>query len=175
MKNIIIAFSMITIVTVNLFSQEQFLKGSQFCAHRKALMQNVTGMMDSPNSPRHSYDVLNYRMFFDLYDNFSSPYPKSYNANIIVKFRVDSTLNSIDLNAVNSSLVVDSVSMAGVSFTHASNLLTVTLDRTYNVSEIVEVKIFFRHNKVSDNAFYASGGFVFTDCPPEGARKLYPC
>ena len=175
MKNIIITFSILIIVTVNLFSQEQFTKGSQFCAHRKALMQNASGMMDSPNSPRHSYDVLNYKMFFDLHDNFSSPYPKSYNANIIVKFRVDSTLNSIELNAVNSSLVIDSVSMAGVSFTHTSNVLTVMLDRTYNVSEIAEVKIFFRHNNVSDNSFFASGGFVFTDCPPEGARKLYPC
>ena len=175
MKNILLTFAIIFLVSSNLFSQEQFSKGSQYCAYRKALLHDISDVINSPNSPKHSYDVLNYKMNFDLYDNFFSPYPKSYNANIIVKFKVDSTLNSIDLNAVNSSLVVDSVSMAGVSFTHSSNILTVTLDRTYNIGEIAEVKIYFRHNNVSDNAFYASGGFVFTDCPPEGARKLYPC
>jgi aminopeptidase N len=175
MKKILLTFAIIFLVSSNLFSQEQFSKGSQYCAYRKALLHDLSDVINSPNSPKHSYDVLNYKMNFDLYDNFFSPYPKSYNANIIVKFRVDSTLNTINLNAVNSSLVVDSVSMAGVSLTHSSDILTVTLDRTYNIGEIAEVKIYFRHNNVSDNAFYASGGFVFTDCPPEGARKLYPC
>jgi len=175
MKKILLTFAIIFLVSSNLFSQEQFSKGSQYCAYRKALLHDLSDIINSPNSPKHSYDVLNYKMNFDLYGNFFSPYPKSYNANIIVKFKVDSTLNTIKLDAVNSSLVVDSVSMAGVSFTHSSDIVTVTLDRTYNVGEITEVKIYFRHNNVSDNAFYASGGFIFTDCPPEGARKLYPC
>jgi aminopeptidase N len=36
------------------------------------------------------------------------------------------------------------------------------------------VKIYYRHNNVSDNAFYVSNGMVFTDCEPEGARKWFP-
>ncbi len=137
MKKILLTFAIIFLVSSNLFSQEQFSKGSQYCAYRKALLHDLSDVINSPNSPKHSYDVLNYKMSFDLYDNFFSPYPKSYNANIIVKFIVDSTLNTINLNAVNSSLVVDSVSMAGGSFTHSSGIFTVTLDRTYYISEIV--------------------------------------
>ena len=37
------------------------------------------------------------------------------------------------------------------------------------------MKIYYRHNNVSDNAFYAGNGLVFTDCEPEGARKWFPC
>ena len=65
--------------------------------------------------------------------------------------------------------------MAGVSFTHLNDTLTINLNRTYNPGEILSVKIDYQHNNVDDGAFYASGGFVFTDCEPEGARKWFPC
>jgi aminopeptidase N len=35
--------------------------------------------------------------------------------------------------------------------------------------------VYYRHNNVSDNAFYANSHFVFTDSEPEGARKWFPC
>lgn len=129
-------------------------------------------------TPRHSYDVLNYKMNFDIYDCFKTPYPKTFKANNTITFRVDSTLNSIKLNAVNTSLTIDSVRLLSgtvLNFTHTSNILTVPLDRTYNPNEIVNVKIYYRHNNVADNGFYVSNGMVFTDNPPEGARKWFPC
>ena len=72
-------------------------------------------------------------------------------------------------------MVINTVSLAGVSFTHTGNILTITLNRTYNPNEIVEVQIYYQHLNVTDQAFYTGGGGVFTDAEPEGARKWFPC
>ncbi len=124
---------------------------------------------------KHSYDVQKYTLNFDLYTCYSVPYPKNFSAGIIINLRVDSALNSITLNAVNASLVIDSVRLAGVSFTHEQNILSVQLNRTYQPGEFLNIKIYYHHKNIFDQAFYASGGFVFTDFPPEGARKVMPC
>lgn len=129
-------------------------------------------------TPRHSFDVLSYKMYFDIYNCFKIPYPKSFVANNIVYFRVDSTLNSINLNAINTSITVDSVRLLSgtvLNFYHTGNILNITLDRTYNPNEFVTVKIYYRHNNITDYGFYVSNGMVFTDSPPEGARKWFPC
>jgi aminopeptidase N len=150
--------------------------GSYQCYLNKISHPNLSLMeLDSPNSPKHKYDVLDYKINLDVYNCFFSPYPKSYNASVIIKFRVDTALNSIQLNAVNTSMTITAVSMSGVSFTHASNILTVNLDRTYNPNEIVFVKINYSHLNVQDAGFYANGGGVMTDCEPEGARCWFPC
>jgi aminopeptidase N len=44
-----------------------------------------------------------------------------------------------------------------------------------NPGQIAEVILYYRHLDISDGAFYATGGMVFTDCEPEGARKWFPC
>ncbi|MFI5144751.1 MAG: M1 family aminopeptidase [Ignavibacteria bacterium] len=123
----------------------------------------------------YTFDVLDYKLFLDIRNCFFSPYPNSFNAVIVIKFIVDSTLNSISLNAVNSSLHIDSVGFSGVSYTHLNNLLNVMLDRTYNPGETVFVKIYYDHLNTFDQAFYASNGFVVTDCEPERARNWFPC
>jgi aminopeptidase N len=123
----------------------------------------------------HSYDALKYKLDLDLYQCYTTPFPRSFSGNEVVTIRVDSVLNKIMLNAVSNSLEVDSVGMAGVSFTHSNDTLHVQLNRTYQPGEVFEVKISFRHKNVTDNAFYVSGGYVFTDFPPEGARKVFPC
>ncbi|HJY64824.1 MAG TPA: M1 family aminopeptidase, partial [Ignavibacteria bacterium] len=135
--------------------------------------------MDSPNSPKHKFDVIDYKLNLDIWSCFISPYPRSFTASAIVKFRVDTALSSIELNAVNTSLQIVSVGMNGVSFTHSGNILTITLNRTYNPGEIANVLINYNHLNVSDGAIYTgvnsgSAGF-FTDAEPEGARKWFPC
>jgi len=107
--------------------------------------------------------------------NFISPYPKSYTAIEVVTFRVDTALNSIILDAVNSSLQIDSVGMAGILFAHASDSLIIELDNTYNPDDTVDVKIYYQHLNVNDQAFYVGAGFVFTTTAPEGSRKWFPC
>lgn len=165
----------IFLLTSITYSQNTFQKGSEYCSMKKSSSMNPILSGNSPNSPRHSFDVINYKLDLNIRSCFISPYPKFFTGSVIVKFKIDSVLNFINLNAVNTSITVNSVGMSGVSFTHSSNILTITLDRIYNPGEVTEVLINYQHNNVSDNAFYASGGGVFTDCEPEGARKWFPC
>jgi aminopeptidase N len=150
--------------------------GSVSCSMRKSHLTRLPDLAETTsNTPRHSFDVLNYTLSLNLYHCYASPYPTDFAATNTITFRIDSVLNSIALNAVNSSLTIDSVRMNGVSFTHAGNVLTIILNRAYSPGETAAVKIFYHHKNVTDYAFYASGGFVFTDCEPEGARCWFPC
>jgi aminopeptidase N len=173
MKNLLTMLFLLTFTfTANLHSQEE--RGSSSCSHKKsntALMK----IEDMFSGPLHSFDVLDYKLDLDIYNCFLSPYPKSFKGSVLVTFKVDSSLSSISLNAVNTSLVIDSVRLSGVSFTHTSNILAINLNRTYAVGETTQVKIYYRHNNVTDNAFYASNGMVFTDNEPERARNWFPC
>lgn len=160
------------LISFNNFAQEDS-RGSAYCSQKKAnsfLLKTV----ESLTPPKHSFDVLDYKLELDIYNCFLTPYPKSFKGSLIVTFVIDSTLSSIKLDANNSSLVIDSVSLSGTSFTHSSNILTINLDRTYAVGETTQVKIYYRHNNVTDNAFYVSNGMVFTDCEPEKARNWWP-
>src|SRR3970040_371901 len=174
MKKIITILSLIFIFfNFNLYAQIE-TKGSSFCSNKK-MNSPLMKIEEFLSAPLHSFDVLDYNFDLDIYNCFISPYPKSFKGSVIVTFKVDSILNSISLNAVNTSLVIDSVRLSGISFTHTNNILTINLDRTYSVGETTQVKIYYRHHNVSDNAFYASNGMVFTDCEPQGARKWFPC
>jgi len=125
--------------------------------------------------PLHTYNVLSYTMSLNIYNSFFRPFPTNYEAKIIILIKVDSALNYINLDADTTSLGIDSIRLAGVSFTHVNNVLKVQLNRTYNPGEQFQVKICYHHNNVIDGAFYATGGHVFTDCEPEGARHWFPC
>jgi len=152
------------------------MKGSEICSYKKSqlsFLPEIPGALQS--GPLHSYNVLNYTLDLDIYNCFISPYSHAFDGTEVITFRVDSTLNSIVLNATTNSLQINSVSLAATSFTHAGNLLTIQLDQTYNPGDTVEVGIDYHHNDVTDYAFYVKNGFVFTDCEPEGARKWFPC
>jgi aminopeptidase N len=124
---------------------------------------------------RHSYDVLKYQLSVDLYHCYPNPFSTAFPATEMITFRVDSGLNVLRLNAVNTSIQVDSVGLAGISFHHTADTLTVFLDRTYTPGSVVNVRISYQHKNFIDQAVYSNGGFVFTDNPPEGARKWFPC
>lgn len=159
-----------------LFSQEYTdNKGAEFCYQNKIKrnISNNLGITSPP--PNHSFDVLDYKLELDIYSCFISPYPKSFSALEIITIKADSLINQIKLDASNFSMVIDAVDLAGVSFTHSSNILTINLDRYYSKGEIFQIRIKYRHLNVSDGAFYVSNGFVFTDCEPEGARNWFPC
>ncbi|MDP1623586.1 MAG: M1 family metallopeptidase [Bacteroidales bacterium] len=177
MRKILLTLLISTTVWHLCLAQDQPVqKGAYSCHLKKISSESVPYLPDnSAYSVPHAFDVLKYTLNLNLYQCYFSPYPKNFSASNIIRFRVDSTLSTIKLNAVNTSMFVDSVRMAGVSYTHSGNILTVTLDRTYIPGEIAEVKIYYRHKNVADGAIYATGGMLFTDCEPEGARKWFPC
>jgi aminopeptidase N len=147
-----------------------------FSAAHAATRGEAAGKVDTAHFyTKHSYDILKYSLDLDLYNCFRPTQVKTFDATEVVTFRVDSTLRSINLDAVNSSVTVRSVGKPASSFLQDSDLLKIRLNRTYHPGEIVTLKITYSHKDISDDAFFSSGGLVFTDSPPEGARKWFPC
>lgn len=150
------------------------MRGSEVCAIKK--QNNASPLpIKSPNSPLHSYDVLNYNLDLDIFHCFATPYPKNFTGKNIITFRVDSTLSSINLDADNTSIQILSVGGNGISFTHNNDVLNIILNRVYNPGETAQVSVHYNHLNVIDGAFNVANGFVFTDAEPEGARKWFPC
>jgi aminopeptidase N len=177
MKKIIL-LSVIFLVSSNMLFPQEFPagNGAEMCSHRKSQnMQLIEKSFRITNAPKHTFDVLNYTININLVNCLISPYPNSFTADVKILIRIDSTLNQIVLDADNASLSIDSMRINAVSYTHSGNNLTIQLDRSYSQGEQAEVQIFYKHADIADGAFYASGGFVFTDCEPEGARKWFPC
>lgn len=165
------------LLSVSVFSQDySTMSGAEICSHNKSKKFNShTLNLKSVNTPTHSFDVLNYKLDIDLFQNFIYPYPKNFEAETTIQFRVKSVLSTIELDAVNTSLEINSVGISGFSFTHTNNILTIELDSEKQIGDIIEVSINYSHKNVSDNNFHVGGGFVFTDSEPEGARKWMPC
>lgn len=129
-------------------------------------------------SQTRSFDVINYKLNFDIYDCFLSPYPTSFTASEVITLRTLTVLNKIGLDAQNESLEIIAVKNADdnpLTFSHDKNILTVNLNREHSPGETVDIKIEYRHKNVIDSAFYTSNGIVYTDSQPEGARHWYPC
>ena len=62
------------IIGTSVFAQDYVgMRGSEICSRKK---QNRTSFVNpadlSPNTPRHSYDVLNYKLNLDIYNCFKS-------------------------------------------------------------------------------------------------------
>ena len=73
---------------------------------------------------KHSYDVLKYKLDIGLYQCFMNPYPRTFHAKEVITLKVDSVLSSIRLNAISTSLTIDSVRLAAVAFQHLNDTLT---------------------------------------------------
>ena len=147
--------------------------GGKFCSEGK--IQGGNYLPDEISiTPHNPFNILNYNLDLDVYNNFLSPYPKSFYATEVVTFRVDTALNSIHLDAVNSSLAIDSTGLSAISFTHQDNVLSIQLDNTYQPDDTVEIIIYYHHLNVNDQAFFVGNGFVFTSNAPEGARRWFP-
>lgn len=123
----------------------------------------------------HTYDALAYKLELDWYHNYSSPYNHDYKGILTFTFKVDSTLNTIDLHANDQSITVDSISTPAISFLQSGGILEVTLDTIYQPGDTLSLLIYYTHNNVVDLAFHVNNGFVFTDCSPEKARNWFPC
>ncbi|MGE5424331.1 MAG: hypothetical protein ACM3N9_03140, partial [Syntrophothermus sp.] len=171
MKKFTLSLLLSIIVTITFAQNGMFESGAKYCSERKSALKNLPILKSTENIAPHSFDVLDYKVDIKLYNNFASPYPQDFNATNTITYKVDTALSCIDLNAVNTSLQINSVGGAGSSFTHLNDNLHIDLDRTYQPGETVVVTINYYHKNIEDQAFYCNNGFVFTDCEPEGARK----
>lgn len=180
-----LSFLLVLIIVIsNYVMGQDFSKmtGAEICSYKKSHMPSAGKLLSySPNTPRHSFDVLKYTLKLDIYNCFKNAGSKAFSGSDEINFRVDSTLNTIQLNATYTSIVIDSVRLstgAVLTYNHSNstNKVTISLNRIYNAGEIVTIKIYYRHNNVNDGSFNStSAGYVYTDCEPEGARDWFPC
>ena len=124
---------------------------------------------------QHSFDVINYNIYIDAYKCFYNPFPTSFSASVEINFTAKEPIEFIELNAVNNSLTIDSITLNAKSFSHNNDILKINLDKSYLENENVKVKIFYKHKNIKDGSFNSYKGMIFTDCEPEGARKWIPC
>ncbi|MGE5425116.1 MAG: M1 family aminopeptidase [Syntrophothermus sp.] len=120
-------------------------------------------------------DVQKYRLEMDLYSCYSAPYPAAFSAVETIDVKLNVSGRNIRLNAENNSLVIDSVGMAGRTFTHQQDTLVINLDQTYSAGQLFSIRIYYRHKDVKDSAFITGNGWAFTDTEPERARRWFPC
>ena len=123
----------------------------------------------------NSFDVQKYELDLDLYNCFREPISRSFTATEKIGIITNISLDEISLNASNTSLKIESVSGAGVSFSHSNDILNIKLDQQYSAGEAVGITINYSHNNIKDSAFYSYQGMVFTDCEPSKARRWFPC
>ena len=182
MKNSIIytITAILILAGIQTISQAQIqitTSGSWLCSMKKSTSHCPELTTKSINTPLHSFDVLNYNIYLDIFNCYLSAqqFTNAFSGYVTINFRADSVINQIKLDAASNSIIVDSVKMDGVSFTHLNDILTINLNNTYNPGEEAYVMIFYHHPDIYDGSFFASDGFVFTDAEPEGARHWFPC
>jgi aminopeptidase N len=135
---------------------------------------DAAGMMNAtPNMAL--YDVHFYDLVMDL-----DPTSQVLNGNAAVTFEVTGIqLSTLDLN-LDNNMSVWQVKSGGqvVTASHAGDILTTTLDRTYLLGEQVTVVIDYFGNPEGDYfgwALYGGKPLIWTLSEPYGAREWWPC
>ncbi len=167
-----ISLALLVLIPFFLFSQHE--KGSEMCFQKK-INSHFSPVLKNSFQINHSFDVLHYDLDLDIYNCYLPPYPKSFTASNTITLRMDSVVDFINLDAVNSSIEIDSIYPLNYTFSHQNNILTIHFNQMQAIGDTLTLKLFYKHKNVNDNAFYVTNGRLFTDCEPEGARKWFPC
>jgi len=124
------------------------------------------------------YDVHNYSIQLKL-----DPMQQRLQGNVaMIAEIVGEAIDQLEVNLANS-MVVDSVLLASQSaaYTHADELITISLGRLFSVGEIVTTQIFY-HGTPSRTGYGAFGFDTYNGRPmiwslsePFGARNWWPC
>jgi aminopeptidase N len=95
---------------------------------------------------------------------------------------VTPNLTFVNLDFTNT-LSVDSVKMGNMNvfFIHQSGIISITLDRSYNYGEMVNIDIYYKgvpNSFIGFGMWYTSHSgvpWVFTNAEPYGAKMWWPC
>ena len=93
---------------------------------------------------------------------------------------IGAPLTTVELH-LNSGMSVSAVTLNGAptTFTHASGILTVDLDRTYTLGETVVVAVTYSGNPAGNGTFgwdsHNGSEMIWTLSEPFGARDWWPC
>jgi len=164
--------------------REMIRNTHDFCRYGKALRLDRArqameqGGLKQMRLSQNQWDALYYEINFGI--NFTTEiitgYVCTYAASLV------SNLNFIELDFLND-MIVDSVVMNGsaVTYSHASNLITVTLDDSYDSTETFAVYVYY-HGHPNEGGFQAfafdyhgSTVMASTLSEPYFARSWWPC
>ncbi len=139
------------------------------------LMAKMQEHDDARTENMELYDVT----FYDLQMELNPTTDILSGTTTILAEVVGGSLSTMDLNLL-SNMNVSAATAAGnvASFVHSSNVLTVTLDRTYQTGEMVTVSVDYSGNPEGDNFGWDSYGgdpLIWTLSEPFGARDWWPC
>lgn len=141
-------------------------------------------MLQARSSPSTTLDQTDYDVkYWDLRINVTNINGQVIYGNVTMtsECTVDG-VTTVDYD-FNSSMVVDSAFMGGesVSYTRPSNLVRITLDRTYNQGEQFTTLIYY-HGHPPGGGFgsftwdtHNGQPIISTLSEPEGAREWWPC
>ncbi len=139
------------------------------------LMAASTAQDKAKTANMELYDVT----FYDL-DLELNPTSEILSGTVTVLAEVlDTGLNSLELNLLDN-MVVSGATAGGipVAYDQANDILTVTLDRTYSLGEMVSVSIQYAGDPVSGYFGWDSDQgqpWIWTLSEPFGARHWWPC
>ncbi|MEP0860384.1 MAG: M1 family metallopeptidase [Ignavibacterium sp.] len=121
------------------------------------------------------FDILKYTLEVDFYNNYSEPFPHSFDGTLEIEFRALNDLNQIKLNASSFSLMINKIEGKDFSYKHSADTLFINFNKTIKKNSSEKIKIYYTHNDVVDGAFFVKDGMLFTNNAPQGARRWLPC
>ncbi len=122
-----------------------------------------------------SFNILNYSLELNLFNNFISPYPHSFDGTEEITLKVLRDINQIVLNASSNSLSIKTVIGNKISFKHQNDSLIITTNKIFKKGSKITFRILYHHKDIIDEAFFVKSGMLFTMNAPEGARNWFPC
>jgi len=146
---------------------------------KQELFESVqTELMLPPDAIRASQDDFD-AVFYDI-DIEIDPGPETVEG--VVVMRAVSAVDGLSTVILNffDNMTVDSVTRntSPLAFTHSNDLLTVTLDQTFNTGELFEVAVAY-HGEPVDGALDFSTHWgepiISSLSEPSGAREWWPC
>lgn len=147
--------------------------------HKSRAMQRQRALQTVQTSNQAAYDVH----YYDLDLQADPATQVLVGAVKVLASVVSGPLSTMDLDFYDN-MIVDSVTAGGsaATFTHAGNLLTVNLDRTYPGSESMAVVVHY-HGTPAGGPFGSTFGFdshagkplIWTLSEPFGSRSWWPC
>ncbi len=165
--------------------QEMIHTTHDFCRHGKALrlhnarqMASEMGIKSTMEASQLNWDALYYEINFGIDFDFNTinGYVRTHAASLT------DGLNLLELNLVDA-LNVDSAVMNGtqLSFSHSSNLVSITLDGTYDTNDTFSVYLYYNGTPSGGGfqgfEFGSHGGYEIasTLSEPYSARSWWPC
>jgi len=147
--------------------------------HDARMLQRARSHALATTANQAAYDVH----YYDL-DMHPNPTTQVLTGTVhILASVVAGPISTLDLDFASAAMTTDAATSGGspATFTHASDLLTINLDRAYNTGELVSVTVSY-HGQPQATGF-GSFGFsthngkplIWTLSEPFGAHSWWPC